>query len=302
MKYLMIIMVLALILVGGGVFFGLRITDMSYEIQELKASYATLQTSYNNLQSGYNILDTNYRTTLNNYNLLDANYNMLQSNLNSLQTDFQSLRSDYDALESDYTSLKSEHDTIKGELSSLEISYNKLQAENRDLQKLLSEYENVPHSYYSTNMFKHHTNTWDELSRFLTSEFKLPRDYELNVFDCSESSAYVEWALENAGFNAEIVVGHTPWDPTSGRHAWVIAYTTDYQVAIEATALTGEYNWAYLFMGRVPGVVYGEDELIRGWENYYEGYDDTHRNIYRAIRDFGTSYEWNWWEGFFGFE
>ena len=302
MKYLIIIMVLALILVGGGVFFGLRITDMSYEIQELKTSYATMQTSYNNLQSGYNTLDTNYRTTLNNYNLLDANYNMLQSNFNSLQTDFQSLRFDYDALESDYTSLKSEHDTLKGELSSLEISYNKLQAENRDLQRLLSEYENVPHSYYSTNTFKHHANTWDELSRFLTSEFKLPRDYELNVFDCSESSAYVEWALENAGFNAEIVVGKNPSDPTQGDHAWIIAYTTDYKVAIEATGLTTENKYAYLSWGRIPGVVYGDDELISGWEKYYDGYDYSFRNIYITIRDFGIGQEWNWWVGFFGFE
>ena len=68
----------------------------------------------------------------------------------------------------------------------------------------------MPHSYYSTDTFKHHENTWNDLDRFLTSEFKLPRDYELHVFDCSESSAYLEWALENAGFTAEIVVGPSP--------------------------------------------------------------------------------------------
>ena len=302
MKYMIVIMVFALLLVGGGVFFGLRLVDMTDEIQKLKTSYATLQTSHNNLQSGYNTLDANYRTTLNNYNLLDANYNMLQSNFSSLQTELQSLRADYNTLESDYESLESEHDTLKSKVTSMTAENNILERENRDLQNLLDEYESVPHSYYSINTFKHYSNTWDELSRFLTSEFKLPREYELNVFDCSESSAYLEWALENAGFDAEIVIGKDPTDPTQGNHAWVIAYTTDFKVAIEATGLTTKEKYAYLSWGRVPGVVYGDDTLISGWENYYDGYDDSFRNIYIAIRDSGISQEWNWWLGFFGFE
>jgi len=302
MKYLMIIMVLALILVGGGVFFGLRVTDISNQIQELKTSYTTLQTSYNNLQSVYNTLDANYRTTLNNYNLLDANYNMLQSNFSSLQTDFQSLSADYDGLESDYDALESKHDKLSGEVTALKAENKKLEAENRDLQELLSEYENVPHSYYSTNVFKQYSNTWSDLSRFLTSEFRLPSDYEENVFDCSETSAYLEWALENAGFDAKIVVGPFPQDSTGAYHAWVIVNTTDYKVAVEATGLTSKQRSAYLSWGRVPGVVYGDDTLISGWENYYEGYDDTFRNIYIAIRDFGRLQEWNWWVGAFGFE
>jgi len=300
MKYLIIIM--ALVLVGGGVFFGLTIVDMSEEIYDLKTSYATLQASYNNLQTGYNTLDANYRTTLNNYNQLDANYNMLQSNFSSLQSDFQSLTSKYDTLESEYKSLEDERDTLKGEVTSLSAENSKLQFENRDLQRLLNEYESVPHSYYSSGGFSHHSNTFDELCYFLTFEFALPRGYEENIFDCSESSAYLEWALENAGFDAEIAFGRTPWDSTSGYHAWVMAYPTGYNVAIEATALTGEYNWVTLFAGRIPGIVYGDDPLIPGWENYYHGYDNKFRNIYLAIRNWDSGVEWNWWEGFFGFE
>ncbi len=288
MKYLIIIMVLAMIVVGGGVFFGLRIIDMSDKIQELENSYATLQISYNTLQVSHGNLESKYQLTLNNYNLLDADHKALQSNFTSLQADYKSLQSD--------------HNTLEGKVTMLQANYDKLQNENDALQKLLNGYENVPHSYYSAGTFTKHSNTFNELSEFLTFEFVLPRGYEESVFDCSESSAYLEWALENAGFNAVIAVGRTPWDTTSGRHAWVIAYTADYRVAIEATTLTGEYNWAYLFIGRVPGIVYGKDSLIPGWENYYEGYDKSYRNIYYAIRDFGAGYEWNWWEGFFGFE
>jgi prefoldin subunit 5 len=275
---------------------------MSEEIHNLQNSYATLQASYSELQSSYDTLDENFRTTLNNYNQLDADYNMLQSNFDSLQTDFHSLSTEYDALESDYQSLESEHNKLKIEISSLQFENNQLEIKNRNLQALLDEYENVPHSYYSSEEFSYHSNMFDELCHFLTFEFALPRSYEEDIFDCSESSALLEWALENAGFDAEITVGPTPWDPNSGYHAWVIVYTTDYRVAIEATALTGEYNWVYLFAGRTPGIVYGDDSLIPGWENYYEGYDESFRNIYMAIRDFGTGLEWNWWEGAFGFE
>jgi len=302
MKYSIVIMSLIVILVGGGVFGGLRLFDMSRQIDELNANYATLQTNYNNLQYGYNQLDMVYQELTNNYNLLDANHKALQSNYNSLDTDFQSLSADYDALTSDYDALESKHDKLSGEVSSLKAENKKLEAENRDLQELLSEYENVPHSYYSTNVFKQYSNTWSDLSRFLTSEFRLPGDYEENVFDCSETSAYLEWALENAGFDAKIVVGPFPQDSTGASHAWVIVNTTDYKVAVEATGLTSKQRSAYLSWGRVPGVVYGDDTLISGWENYYEGYDDTFRNIYIAIRDFGRLQEWNWWEGFWGFK
>jgi len=302
MKLWIVITVLIAALVGGGVFFGLRLFDMTERIHRLEQSNNTLQTSYNELQSSYDSLMLDYQLSLNNYNLLNANYNGLQSNYNLLNTDFQSLSADYDGLEADYDALESKHDKLSGEVSSLKAANKQLEAENRDFQELLSEYENVPHSYYSTNVFKQYSNTWNDLSRFLTSEFRLPSDYEENVFDCSETSAYLEWALENAGFDAKIVVGPSPQDPTGDYHAWVIVNTTDYRVAVEATGLTSKQRSAYLSWGRVPGVVYGDDTLIDSWENYYEGYDDTFRNIYIAIRDFGRLQEWNWWVGAFGFE
>ncbi|MCH8865145.1 MAG: hypothetical protein IIB13_07290 [Chloroflexi bacterium] len=309
MKIWIIITVLAVILTGGGVFLGMRVADLTTRVNELNLNYATLQESNNNLQSSYNAMDANYRTTLSNYDLLDANYKALESNLNSLNADFQSLATDYDTLELDYEvlefdykSLDNEYDKLSGEVSALKTESRKLEREKEDLQDLLNEYEKVPHGYYSNNIFKTYSNTYSDLGQFLNSEFKLPSSYELNVFDCSESAAYMEWALENAGFNAEIVVGPNPQDPAGVYHAWVIVYTTDnYKVAVEATNFNRDRN-AYRSWGRIPGVVYSEDTLIKGSEAYYDGYDDSFGNIYEAIRDFGTNPEWNWWVGAFGFE
>ncbi len=273
MKYPIIVIVLVLVLIGVGVFFGIRLVTMAERINELELNYATLQTSFGNLQQGYNQLETAH---------------------NSLQADYDSLESDYDSLESDYY-------LLKGEFKSLQSDYDDLLAANRDLQALVRDYENVPHSYYSTDAFEPHSNTWEELDHFLTYEFRLPRKYEEGVFDCSESSAYLEWALETAGFDAEIASGPTPSDPTSGYHAWVIVHCEGYRAAIEATALTGKHYLGYLYWNRVPGVVYSKDRFIDHWENYYNGYDETYENIYFAIRDYGATGEWDWWVEFWEF-
>jgi len=287
MKQWIATIVLATLLAGGGVFSGIKITDMTRQLNALQLSYTSLQSNYNSLQS--------------NYNSLQSNYNSLESSHTVLQSKYTTLESNYNSLESDYESLQSSYDVLQGRMSELQSSYNRLEAENRNLQTLLEQYEKVPHAYYSTGAFPVYSNTYEQLSRFLTFEFVLPGGYKVNVFDCSESAAYLEWALENAGFDAQIAIGRTPWNPSSGYHAWVIAHTKEYKVAIEATALTGEYNLLYLFAGRVPGIVYDNDSLIHGWENYYEGHDNLFENIYKAIRNRGTTEEWNWWEGYWGF-
>lgn len=294
MKQWIATIVLATLLVGGGVFSGIKITDMTRQLNELQLSYTNLESNYNSLYSSYNLLQSNY-------NSLESSYASLESNYAVLQLKYTTLESNYNSLESDYKSLQSSYDVLQGRMSALQSSYNRLEAEKSELQRLLEQYEKVPHSYYSILAFPHHSNTCEELYQFLTYEFVLPRGYKLNVFDCSESAAYLEWALEVAGFDAHIATGHTPWDPSSGYHAWVIARPEGYRVAIEATVLTGEYKLLYLFAGRIPGIVYSNDSLIPGCENYYEGYDNLFQNIYQATRNFGTVEEWNWWEGYWGF-
>lgn len=278
MKHWAVTISLSLLLVGGGVFSGLRIVDMTDKIDELESDYATLNA---------------------NFDLLASDYQSLISDFNSLDSSQNSLQSDYQLLESDYQSLRSDYNTSQGRISELQYSNSRLQDELDELQRLLDQYEKVPHSYYSTSPFSHHPNTRGEFFSFLTSGFILPRGYEVNVFDCSESAAYVEWALENAGFDAYIAVGPTPWDPISGYHAWVlvdfIEDGEEYRVAIEATALTGEYHGpsgTTLFLN-IPSLVCGI--------NYYEGYDYIFQNIYQAIRQRVSVEEWNWWQGYWGF-
>lgn len=255
---------LSLLLMGGGVFSGLRIVDMTDKIDELESEYTALN-----------------------------------SNLDLLTSDHQLLQLDYQLLEFEHQSVQSDYNTSQGRISELQSSNTRLQDEIDDLERLLDQYEKVPHSYYSTSSFSHYPNTRGEFFNFLTSGFTLPRGYEEHVFDCSESAAYVEWALENAGFDAYIAVGPSPWNPASGYHAWVIVHLIEYgetwRVAIEATALTGGYygpSGTTLFLN-IPSLV--------GGENYYEGYDDIFENIYQAISQRLSVDEWNWWEGYWGF-
>jgi len=222
-------------------------------------------------------------------NRLEADYAQLQTSYDSLESMYWTLHGNYDSLEADYESLQ--EDFIE-----LQSDYYQLEAENTNLRQLLEQYEEVPHDYYYSGAFAYHSNTYRELCHFLDYEFVSPRSYELDVFDCSESSSYLEWALENAGFNAWIAVGPTPWDPSSGRHAWLIVYTKEYRVAIESTALTGWDKFFSIFLFRTPGIVYTDDLLVPGWQNYYAGYDRLYKNIYEAVRHDGTTGQWDWWE------
>ena len=295
--------ILIFILAAGGVFFYFLVSDLYGKLASLQLGYLELQNENNVLKANYDSLDKTYRTNLDNYSNLLDNYSDLNSDYEIIQTNIQSLQNNYDSLKSNYDSLYDEHYQLKGDLASLTSRYDSLETENLNLQELLSEYEKVPHSYYSMDTFKQYSNTWNDLSRFLKSDFKLPAEYEENLFDCSESSAYLEWSLENSGFDANIVVGPDPSGDSTNYHSWVLVSTTDYKIAIESTAFTSSQRSASLSWGRVPGVIYGDDNLIKHWENYYENYDESFTNIYEAIRDFGkSSEEWNWWLGAYGFK
>jgi hypothetical protein len=182
---------------------------------------------------------------------------------------------------------------------------NELQ-QKKDIELKLAK---VPSGYYQSDKFRNHNNTLEELESFLVNEFMLPRGYKIDEFDCSESSAYLEWALEDAGFNAYIAVGLAPWNPQLGHHAWVIVITNDNRsVAIESTVLTnkdfpqkGLVNLLkYLFTSKAPGIVYyNENDPIS--KNYYYGYNYLYENIYEAISKSYGPFEWNWWEGYWGF-
>lgn len=185
----------------------------------------------------------------------------------------------------------------------LYTDYLRLRTERDYLMDLLDKFKRVPSGYYQTDLFKDRDRLeLSQLENFLASEFKLPKGFKGKEFDCSESVAYMEWALEDAGFDAWIVVGETPWNPGIGYHAWVIAYTEEISgtkvlhriYAIEPTAFTGQLSphMHYLLSRKVPGIIYTGDRYADG---YYFGYDKSYKNIYWAIEDYGDVKEWDWW-------
>jgi len=201
-----------------------------------------------------------------------------------IQANNNSLQSDLDLLEIQYHNLSLVADSLEDNLSQLQDDYSELQQdyrllewENEDLRDELELYDSIPHNYYPSSSNLKYDNTWAELRYYMNYTAELPRSYQEGVFDCSEISAYLEWALENVGFDAYVVAGPTPWED-SGYHAWIIVYTVEYTVAIEATSLE---------------IVYSNDPFC---DNYYDGYDDIYRNIYEIAKQYrGNMQEWDWW-------
>ncbi|MCB2172942.1 hypothetical protein KQH65_09420, partial [archaeon] len=80
--------------------------------------------------------------------------------------------------------------------------------------------------------------------------------YSANSFDCSDSSALLEWLLEGAGFQAYLVENDS--------HMWVQVITSDGLVAIEATNLCSGESYG------PPGIV---DNLAGDYEIYTYEYN-----------------------------
>jgi len=288
---------------GLSIYLYTQIISLQSNVSLLSTQIFSMAQQINGLQAQLNEKENQiqrYQTTINELNSQISNFRelnaQLESQINQLKVDYQKLQLEQNILQEKYGDLQTSYNNLQN-------SYKRLEAENSQLHNILNLYEKIPHDYYSSGSYKHHSNTYSELCSFLTLEFKLPRGYEKNVFDCSESSAYLEWALENAGFDAYIAVGRTPWNPESGNHAWVIVFTSDkYIVPIESTSLTGDLISNLLFLlfsgGRTPGVIYSNDDV---WQNYSAGYDRLFKNIYDAVRNCGFIEEWDWWIGYWGF-
>lgn len=155
---------------------------------------------------------------------------------------------------------------------------------------VVGKLEDIPNGYYLQAAAAHSQSTLERLEAVLR-EFRQRFRYEMHIYDCSNMSAYLEWALENLGFDARIAAGKVPWYPEStGRHAWVIVRTADgHVVAVETTS--SEFS-----PRRVGGVVYPGDGLL--YENYvlngeyFVEYDTVHAF---AATYWVTEYAWWWW-------
>lgn len=224
----------------------------------------------------------------NSYKLLQADKSKIVSTLNTTENKLRVLTDENRDLKEAIT-----------KATELLVQYDK----NYQLLKVQDATSRIPKGYYSNSAASN--NSYEDLSNFLNYAFYLPKNYKLGVFDCSEAASYLEWVLQNNGYNAKIAVGPTPW-AESGYHAWVLVETDKGVAAIEPTVLTGGVERLFdslnsIINNSARGVIYynHNDQTSK---NYYESYTEVFDDITEAVKYSKTTEEWNWWEGSWGFE
>lgn len=237
-------------------------------------------------------------TTLKNKNQLLNDENTI------LQTEVDTIKE----LNYKINSLYSENDTQRSIINKANKDIEDYQTTLYELSLFIDKLKEgtVPNGYYGKT-YNNYENSISGLSNFLNYGFSLPVSYNLHVFDCSESAAYLEWSLEKYGFDAYICAGQAPWvdSSVSSGHAWIIVKTNDgYRTVIEATALTNGLDhfiesFGNFFTGETRGIVY-YDENDTTSINYYNNYDYIFNDIYDATSQISL-HEWDWWFGVWGF-
>jgi len=112
---------------------------------------------------------------------------------------------------------------------------------------LFGYYKNVQRSYGR-----------EKLNEVLS--IKWLKQYEENIFDCSEMSAFLEYWLENKGFNTDIV--------TNADHSWIIVETE-------------RGNWVHVESTSSQPYIIDERPYIRRF-----------KEIFQAINISPTEYDW----------
>ena len=233
-----------------------------------------------NYSSSLNNKDSKIKDLENQIITLNEETNLADIEKNNLQSQVDDLLTDKSLLETQLTTLTSEKQNLQNEISNIELDYQTYQTTH--------SYSDTQYSdYVSNHMF---TNEAYELASFdfyyikpeqkygvydledeLSTLFWI-HDYEETVFDCSEMSAYMEWYLENAGWNCNIVVGDTPFG--SGRHAWLLVETSeDAYMPVESTTIE---------------IVWWADP---NFDNYFV-YESSFETIIEALDYLESDYDW----------
>lgn len=127
-----------------------------------------------------------------------------------------------------------------------------------------TEYDNIPEPYYTLVPQQYGL---ENLRGCLWGR-GWNKEYEADIFDCTEMSAFLERWLENRGFHTYIVGGEYEGEP----HAWVkVEVAPQKYVLVETTAVS---------------VVMNKDEFNKYHRtNQYE-------TIYDALERCQTAYDW----------
>ena len=154
------------------------------------------------------------------------------------------------------------------------IAQQQEEMESKDSQiaNLEDEVDSVKFQFYYASLAKQRYEVSD-LEEYLNRWQWTEGSYVPGEFDCSEMSAYLEWKLENEGYNTLIVVGDSPFG--LGRHAWLLVQTSaEGYMPVEATTYSIVYWWDAHF------------------DNYFV-YDYRFESIHEAL-DYSPN-EFTWW-------
>jgi len=176
------------------------------------------------------------------------------------------LTAENEDLQDEVDDLTTENSQLEDEVDWLNYKYDNYIA-NHQYSNL--EYEDIQFYFYYVET-EQKFGVYELDDELYGWEWYVP--YEENVFDCSEMSAYLEWYLENEGWNTIIVIGDAPFD--TGYHAWLLVETSEGKYTpVEST--TAEIVW-------------WEDT---NFDNYWI-YDDTFETIQDALAYSETEFDW----------
>jgi len=184
-------------------------------------------------------------------------------------SELQKQRNAYSKLENDYESLESENNYLQNQLDTLETTYENYVSTHTHSN---SEYDDAVFSFYYIKPEEQKFGVYELDNELYGLEWLHP--YKEDEFDCSEMSAYLEWHLENEGWNVMILAGDSPFG--SGKHAWLLVETSQGKyMPVESTNIQ---------------VVWWEDPNFDGYFTYDYSFD----TIQEAIAY--SESEFDWWD------
>lgn len=148
----------------------------------------------------------------------------------------------------------------------------------------------IPKNYYSSN---NTLPTNESMYDFLANS-KWVDEYELNAWDCSQMSAYMEYILENSGYHTVIRIAKV--EGSNNSHAWILVEFNQEWLAYECT------DRFWVFPDEETALKYSTSQTYYcnpsmydagiEYEDIYELWDDYQ---YRDGREIFIS-EFGWWK------
>jgi hypothetical protein len=221
-------------------------------ITALKDTVATLQNKEGQLEQSKAELAEKENT------ITQISAQLLKSN-----SQLEITSSELDQTKTALSQMAAKVNTIEEKISNLQFQ-STTEDNNAELDKFFLRYAKPEQEFgvYNLDYFLKH--------------YQWVKNYQADVFDCSEMSACTEWVLENAGFHTIIATGNSP-DGNFGKHAWLLVEVEQGKyMPVEATATS-------------PYIVWWDNAF---YSNYFK-YEHQFETIQDALK-YNTA-EFDWW-------